>query len=419
MGEAYLERATRFVHGYFTGTAGALHLSFEVEDASTHKMVAADRIDGPLLASVAVLSKRLEPNAEPFPSDKESAIEAWGRGEYEKAVTIDPSFGPAWLAWMETLARSGDVAGAIAVGGRALEHPVKSEVDGLRIELTRATLAKDPHAEHEALLKLTARVADPRLLASLGEIETRAREFALAERDYKKLLAEEPENASTLNQIGYVYGYQGKIAEAEAAFAQYGKLPGQQANSNDSLGEVYFMNGKFPEAEKAFLKAHELNAALFAGSDLRKAAFAHWLAGDLPAADKIFDRFLDFRAKLHDPAVEWEHAAWEYSTGRKEQAIARLEKSPSKESAVELRIWRGEIKLPTDLNQLKQAYESNEPSADGLYRTLYAEALLAQGDKEQAKKLASRWPLPNSAGEPVLESLVFPKYVALRRILGL
>jgi Flp pilus assembly protein TadD len=419
VGDAYLERATRFVHGYFTGTASALHLTIEVEDSSTHKMVATDRIDGPLLKSVNTLSKRLEPKAESFSTDNEAAIEAWGRGEFEKAVTIDPAFGTAWLAWMETLARGDDTAGAIAVAGRALEHPIKPEVDGLRIELARATFAKDSHAEHEALVKLTARVADPRLLASLGALEMRAREFAVAEGDYKKILAIEPDNIDALNQLGYAYGLQGKVADAEAAFAEYRKQPGQEPNSFDSMGEVYFMNGKFPQAEKAFLKAHELNAALVAGRDLRKAAYARWLAGDLPGADKIFERYLDFRAKLHDPAVEWEHASWEYTTGRKDQAMARIEKTTSKEAVVQLSIWRGEVKLPTDLDQLKLAYESNEPSADGLYRTLYAEALFARGDKEQAKKLAARWPLPDSAGEPLLQSLVFPKYAALRRNLGL
>jgi tetratricopeptide (TPR) repeat protein len=334
-------------------------------------------------------------------------------------VTLDPSFGAAWLSWIETLARSGDTAGAIEVAGRALQHPVKSEVDALRIELTRASLNKDSHAEHEALRKLTARVADPTLLANLGAIEAQAREFVLAEGDYKKILAIEPENPDAMNLLGYALGYQGKVAEAETIFAQYGKLPGQEPNSFDSRGEVYFMNGKFADAEKAFLRAHELNAALLTGGDLRKAAYAHWLAGDLPGADKTFERYLDFRAKLKDPAIEFEHAMWEFSTGRKDQAIARLEKSPIPQAAVQVRVWKGEAKLPSDLDQLKRAYEATQPAADGLLRTLYAEALLAHGDKEEAKKLAARWPLPDSAGEPVLQSLVFPKFIELRRILGL
>jgi tetratricopeptide (TPR) repeat protein len=382
-------------------------------------MISTEQIDGSVLASANTLARRLEPKAEPFSTSNEDAIAAWGRGEYEKAVALDPAFGAAWLSWIETLARKGDVAGAIEVARRALQHPVNSEVDGLRIQLAIATFDKDARAEHEALRKLTARVADPQLLASLGALEMRNREFALAEGDYKKILAAAPENPDALNKLGYAYGYQGKIGEAEATLAQYGKLPGQEPNSFDSLGEVYFMNGKFADAEKAFLRAHDLNAAFLAGGDLRKAAYAHWLAGDLAGADKQFARYLDFRAKLKDATIEWQHAQWDYVTGRMDQAIARLQKSPLPQASVEIRVWRGDMKLPTDLDALKRAYESSEPSADGLFRTLYAEALLANGKKDDAKKLAARWPLPDNAGDPVLQSLVFPKYIALRRILGL
>jgi tetratricopeptide (TPR) repeat protein len=419
IGDAYLEKANRFVHGYFTRGPGALRLTVEVEDSSSHKMVATEQVDGTALQSVTALAKRLEPKSGPFSTASEDAVAAWGHGDFEKAVSLDPEFGTAWLSWIETLARSGDTAKAIEVAGRALDHPVKSEVDGLRIELTRATLQHDSQAEHDALRKLTARVADPQLLENLGALEMRTREFNLAEGDYKKILAEDPDHAEALNQLGYAYSFQGKLADAEATFNEYGKLPGQQANSLDSLGEVYFMNGKFAAAEKAFLRAHDLNPSLTQGGDLRKAAYAHWLTGDLPGADKVLASYLDFRAKLKDPGLEWEHAQWEYSTGRQDQAMARLQKSPSPQASLQLRVWGGELKLPSDLNQLKRAYEASQPSADGLFRTLYIEALAAHGDKDEAKKLAARWPLPDNGGEPALQPLVFPKYIAVRRILGL
>ncbi|HVO97701.1 MAG TPA: hypothetical protein VMT15_06520 [Bryobacteraceae bacterium] len=419
IGEAYLERANRFVHGYFSKRGSTLELTVEVEDAAKHKMVATEQTDGTALAAVSKLAKRLDPKAEPFSTDNEAALEAWGKGDFEKAVAMDPAFGAAWLSWVETKARSGDTEGAIEVAGRALDHPVKSEVDGLRIALARATLRKDSQGEHDALMKLTARAVDPQLLATLGALEMRTREFALAEGDYKKILSEDPENAEAMNQLGYACGLQGKTGEAEAVYARYAKLPGQEANSFDSLGEVYFMNGKFAEAEKAFLRAHEIDAAFLSGEDLRKAAYAHWLAGDLAGADAEFQKFLEFRAKLHDGTIEWQHAGWEYATGRTAQALARLAKSSPPQSIVQAHVWRGEINLPSDLDQLKKAYESSVPTADGLYRTLYAEALAAQGHRDEARKLAVRWPLPESAGEPVLQSLVFPKYVALRRILSL
>jgi cytochrome c-type biogenesis protein CcmH/NrfG len=419
LSDAYLEKATRFVHGYYSKAGAALRLNVEIEDSATHKMVSREQIDGSALASANALAAKLDSKATPFSTTNEQAVEAWARGEYEQAVTLDPSFGAAWLAWTESLARKGDKAGAIEVADRALAHPLKSDIDALRIELARATLSDDIHAEQQALAKLTARISDPQLLANLGDLEVRTRDFAGAEKDYRKIISIQPENADALNKLGYALGYQANISEAEAAFAKYGKFSGQEPNSFDSLGEVRFMNGKFADAEKAFLKANDLNPALLAGGDLRKAAYAHWLAGDLAGADKLFARYLDLRAKLKDQSVEWQHAQWEYSTGRSEQALARLAKLTIPAAAVEARVWRGEAKLPADLPTLKHAYESSEPAADGLFRTLYAEALLRDGNKDEAKKLAARWPLPDNAGDPLLQSLVFPKYLALRRILGL
>jgi Flp pilus assembly protein TadD len=418
--DAYLEKANRFVHGYFTKTANTLRLTIEVEDSVSHKMVSTQQLDGSVLSCVTALAKSLASKAEPFSTSNDDAIAAWGRGDFERAVTLDPAFGTAWLSWIETLARSGDTAGAIAAAGRALEHPVKSELDGMRIELARATLAKDSRAERDALVKLTARVADPVLLDNLGAIEIQSREFALAEADYRKILAVKPDSANTWNQLGYALGFQGKLEEAQAAFAEYGKQPGRAPNSVDSLGEVYFMNGKFNDAEKAFLRARAPSPS---GGDLRRAAYSHWLAGDLPGADKIFVQYLNVLAKapMRGGAYPaWQMASWEFTTGRREKAIADLPaQSAFPQAADQLRVWRGELKLPTDLAELKKAYEASQPTSDGLYRTLYAEALLANGQKNEAKKLAARWPLPDNAGDPVLQSLVFPKYLALRRILGL
>lgn len=419
IGDAYLERANRFVHGYFTRQGNTLRLNIEVEDAATHKMIATQQFDGAALASISSLAKSLDPKAGEFSSSNTEAVAAWGHGDFEKAVAVDPAFGAAWLSMMEAKARSGDNAGAIEAADRALSHPVKSDVDGMRIELARATLKGDARAEHDALVKLTAKVADPRLLENLGALETKAREFALAEGDYKKILAAEPDNAQATNLLGYAQGLQGKVSDAEATFAAYAKMPGQEANSFDSLGEVYFMNGKFADAEKAFLHAHERNAAFLSGGDLRKAAYAHWMSGDLPGADAIFAKYADFKIKLHDPAVEWERAQWLYSTMRTDAALAQLAKLPSQQSILQAKVWRGEIKLPQNPEQWKKAYEAVEPVADGLFRTLYAEALAAAGNREEAKKLAARWPLPDNAGDAVLQSLVFPKFVALRRMLNL
>ena len=58
------------------------------------------------------------------------------------------------------------------------------------------------------------------------------------------------------------------------------------------------------------------------------------------------------------------------------------------------------------------------PAADGLPRTLYAGALAQAGRADEARALLRLWPLPDSPGDPVLQSLLYPKFLELRKSLG-
>jgi len=77
------------------------------------------------------------------------------------------------------------------------------------------------------------------------------------------------------------------------------------------------------------------------------------------------------------------------------------------------------VKPPADLAQIKAVYDTTNPAADGLIRTIYAAALLDAGKPEDARALLKRWPLPESAGDPFLQSLVFPEFLELRQKLGI
>jgi hypothetical protein len=189
------------------------------------------------------------------------------------------------------------------------------------------------------------------------------------------------------------------------------------------MGEVLFLNGQFAEAEKQFLDAHEKNPAMLSGGDLSKAAYARWLGGDLPGADQIFARYLGFRTKARDPSVLWRQAAWLYATKRSQQAIATLSDPAAKASpqmaelaAKQLEVWKNPV-LPHDLGALRQAYEHTPPAADGLLRTAFAAALLDSGNAAniaEARKLLQHWPLPDQAGDPYLQSLLYPKFQELK-----
>lgn len=417
---AYLSQATRFVHGYFTERGGALHFEMDVEDASRHKIIQTADVDGDIVTAMDVLAKQLEPGAHAFSTANPEAVEAWGRGEYERAVAIDPDFSAAWMAWVQTLASAGNTSPAIDVAAGALARPsLRSAVDRARIEVISATLRKDGDARRQALTTLARLVTtDTTLIATLAGIEMNARRFSAAAELYRNILRQDPADAAAMNSLGYAEAYAGNLDAARKALEDYVRQPGQRTNGLDSLGEAYFINGKFNDAEKYFFQAYESNAAFQGGVDLLKAAYARWLGGDLAGADAIMQRYLAARGNLHDPLLAWREAVWLYATGRPDRAIVKLRSAPPNESQLvekQIAAWRGTISLPTDLSALKNMYEPTPPPADGLVRTFYAAALLGAGQRDEARKLLTHWPLPESGADPIWQSLVFPKFLELRR----
>jgi len=414
--DGYLASATRLVHGNFTQRHGALRFDIEVEDAARRKMVVQDDFQGAVLDAMNRAAHQLDPGAQPFSTSNAEAVAAWAHGDAEHAVQLDPDFGAAWIAWAESLAAHGQSADAIAVTARALDRPtLRYPVDRAKLAVFSATLRKDAPARERALASLhQLEPADTSLTVRLAEAETQARNFTAAASLYRTVLTAEPDNTASLLALGYAQAFAGDVDAARRTFEAYGQRQGQKTNALDSLGEAYFSNGKFAQAEKYFLQAHDSSPNFLAGADLAKAAYAHWLAGDLKGADALMARYIDARVKSHDPAFAWRQACWFYATGRRDQAIQTLAQAPQPLAQRQLDTWNAPP--PHDLDVLKQAYEQSAPSADGVVRTFYAAALYQAGRTEEARKLIERWPLPaENSPDALLESSVFPTFLKLRQ----
>jgi tetratricopeptide (TPR) repeat protein len=288
--------------------------------------------------------------------------------------------------------------------------------------LISATIDKDVAGRNAALTALVKMSPnDLSLLSALAETESLARRFTAAADLYRKILAVDPGNSVAMNSLGYAEASAGNVDAAVKALEQYGKSVDQSTNALDSLGEVHFMNGRFAEAERYFQQAYRRDPRFLGGATLMKAAYAHWLAGDLAGADAIFKRFVEDRMNQKDATAAWREANWLYTTGRREQAVAKLKEASADQPQLaqrQLAVWRGELSAPTDLSALKKLYEGAAPPNDGEFRTLYAKALAAAGKKEEAMPLLARWPLPESGGDPLFQSLVYPEFMELRRELG-
>jgi tetratricopeptide (TPR) repeat protein len=368
------------------------------------------------------LARRLDPQAHGFSTSNEAAVEAWGHGEFERAVGLDADFGAGWLAWVRSLAQSGKSEEALAVADRALARKtLRSEWSRAQLRVLIATIRKDIPGRAAALTELAKLApADTSALATAAEAQNLARNFQAAADFYRKAIAADPSNANAMNLLGYAEGYAGNLEAARKILEGYGKHPESRVNSHDSLGEVYFMNGRFHDAEREFLEVTALDPNFLGGASLVKAAYAHWLAGDLGGADAMFRKFAAMVAAKNVPLAVWREATWLYATGRPDQALAMLSKAPADERIRrQLSVWRNAAALPAGLETLRDLYNATPPALDGMQRTLYASALIEAGRPAEARTILKRWPLPENTTEPEIDTLVFPKYLELRKELQL
>jgi hypothetical protein len=132
--------------------------------------------DGPALSVLDRLAKDIDSGAHECSTSNAEALAAWGRGDFETAVKLDPDFGAAWLAWVE--ARSAeDAQQTTEIVQRALGQPaLKSPVDRARLELASAPTHDDPPQRAGSLAKFMPN--DGALLRQLANQEMNARQFA-------------------------------------------------------------------------------------------------------------------------------------------------------------------------------------------------------------------------------------------------
>src|SRR5262249_54132261 len=144
------------------------------------------------------------PDPHPFSTSNPEAASAWGRGEYERAISLDPDFGTAWIARVREFASHGDIKGAEQASTIALERKsLKSEMQRLQVEVLSAEIRKD-YRSRAATLKKIAELAQNNVqaLRAAADAQNLARDFAEAAKLYRKINMIDPSDAAAMNATG-------------------------------------------------------------------------------------------------------------------------------------------------------------------------------------------------------------------------
>lgn len=205
--DAILGGATRLLHCTFSkrGSSSdaepALRFEYSFEDVASHKMVEAGVADGAVLFAANTLARKLNPEAKPFSTARPDAVAAWGHGDFERAIAIDPDFGAAWGDWVQQLARAGKPDQAIGAAERALARAsLRTPYHKARLQYESAVLRKDAAAQIATLTALSEMAPrDPASWLSLAGVEQMQRDFTAAATYLRKALALQPANAGVMN----------------------------------------------------------------------------------------------------------------------------------------------------------------------------------------------------------------------------
>jgi len=339
---ALLAGARHILYGRISRLGTHLRLDAALFDAPRGKVERALAIAGPESGGVIrladSLAQELSVPVRRFGTQNDRALREFCEGlespdpaasasAFSRTVTVDPNFGQAYVTWAESAAEQGQrseverVAALASARGDSI-----SELDRARLAALSAELRGDVTASVKALE--TATRFDPedlQVLRGLARLNLTSRRYAEAAQNLKTALAIEPQSAVLLNELGYAEMYAGDLSAATKALDEYRRLQPDDPNALDSLGDVNFYCGQFATAERCYRESFQKDASFNAGGALLKAAHARLRTGDISGADTLFNQYFGARRSAKDPLAELRYAEWEFLSGRRQQAVARLD----------------------------------------------------------------------------------------------
>ncbi len=222
-----------------------------------------------LLAAVAVAGALLaHRGAREWTTDSEAALAEFRRGlearqklhsdeaaeHFARATGLDPGFVAAKLFLLSSLsgAEHEDRRKELAEALRAADSDRLSRRERFLIEFHLAQREAPEQAVRLLDAYLEDQPNDPFALDIRCNWQWHTREFAPAERCFRRLIEIDPNWVNAQNHLGYLAMSQGEWERAEEQFAIYRYIAPDLANPHDSLGELLLLTGRWEDARREF-----------------------------------------------------------------------------------------------------------------------------------------------------------------------
>jgi serine/threonine protein kinase/tetratricopeptide (TPR) repeat protein len=258
-------------------------------------------------------------------SEYEKYYHVEARQLLERAIALDPEFAMAYLLLARTAVNLFDIDLAHDAMEKAFRYSAKaSEKERLYIAAGYAeTVEKDADKRIRLLRELVRKYPDEKYaFFDLGRLYQGRREYLESVAMLERAVALDPDFGFAVNQLAYSYAMMGDFDEALRLFARYAALNPGDANPFDSIGETYIRMGRLASAEEKFRETLELKPDFF--YEYASLLYVACLREDYSAAYHWLDE-LDRRAPSPSARLVgvWLRAFIDYFLGRWEASLSR------------------------------------------------------------------------------------------------
>lgn len=213
-----------------------------------------------------------------------------------KAVNQSEAYLDAQLRVVGILARQGDIPAARThLNGIQLQNPEQEKL----LIMAEADLLREEEKFTEAMAlydrALTELPQDNILLYGRAMLAEKMDRLDILEQDLRNILSREPDNARALNALGYTLADRTKRYEEALGYIQRAlALNPQDAATLDSIGWVQYRLGNAQEAVQNLQNAYKLDANAEIAAHLGEVL---WVSGDREGARKVWGEALKSEPK--------------------------------------------------------------------------------------------------------------------------